>query len=207
MNPCYLETIFPEEVIKAVARNKERGKEVMKLSLKQRRHHVVITEEVVEFIACRFDQEIMMLLLKMREAGVVITEELIKAAAGNWRIGKEVTKLLLEQRGPDIVITDSVVQLVAQKLGREAMLSLLENSKADVAITLDGVKWIDCLYRSFHEDGQFTQFYNAAKTGDERVIRELLGQGVDPEIKNSRDVSPTLDRSILWSFWSSEITT
>ncbi|KAH7310162.1 hypothetical protein BKA65DRAFT_559174 [Rhexocercosporidium sp. MPI-PUGE-AT-0058] len=211
--------VITEAVVKAAAGNSGNGREVMKLLLEKRRAEVVITEAVVEAAAGNSGngREVMKLLLEKRRAEVVITEAVVEAAAGNSRNGGEVMMLLLVKRGADVVITDSVVQLVAKKFGREAILTLLEKSKEDVAIALDVVRWIargygrtaiqilvtkqwaekevpeflqECLHRSSHEDDQFAQFYNAAKTGDERVIRELLGQEVDPEIKNSRDVSP-----------------
>ena len=33
-------------------------------------------------------------------------------------------------------------------------------------------------------------FYNAAKAGDEETVRRLLAQGVEPDLKNPRNVSP-----------------
>ncbi|KAF8848833.1 ankyrin, partial [Acephala macrosclerotiorum] len=34
------------------------------------------------------------------------------------------------------------------------------------------------------------QFYNAAKNGDEETIRQLLAQGIEPDLKNPRGDSP-----------------
>jgi ankyrin repeat protein len=34
------------------------------------------------------------------------------------------------------------------------------------------------------------QFYNSAKAGDVKTIRSLLRQGIDPDLKNPRNISP-----------------
>src|SRR5205814_1773512 len=48
-------------------------------------------------------------------------------------------------------------------------------------------KYLVC---SSREEYLFAQFYRAAEAGEENTINELLAQGVKPDLKDSRNVSP-----------------
>jgi hypothetical protein len=115
-----------------------------------------------------------MLLLEQRGADVVITEEVVKAAAGNEESGKDVMIVLLEQRGADVVITDDVVK-AATTCGQERVLGFIE-------------EWLEISLSK--DDWSTAQFYNAAKSGNENIIQKLLADGVNPDLKNIRRISP-----------------
>ena len=200
------DVMITEEVVKAAAGNFGNGKEVMTLLLEQRGADVMITEEVVKAAAGFGRKEVMTLLLEQRGADVMITEEVVKAAAGNFGSGKEVMTLLLEQRGADVMITEEVVKAAAgnEGSGKEVMTLLLEQRGADVTITeevlkaaatcgQDGVlKIIEEKFKisPSKEEWSIAQFYNAAKFGKADTIQKLLAEGVKPDLKNSRHVSP-----------------
>ena len=198
------DVMITEEVVKTIARIF--GKEVMTLLLEQRGADVMITEEVVKAAAGNFGngKEVMTLLLEQRGADVMITEEVVKAAAGNEENGKEVMTLLLEQRGADVMITEEVVKTIARMFGKEVMTLLLEQRGADVMITEEVVKAaVTCgqdgvlkiIEEKFKispskEEWSIAQFYNAARFGKADTIQKLLAEGVKPDLKNSRHVSP-----------------
>ena len=202
------DVMITEEVVKAAAGNSGNGKEVMTLLLEQRGADVMITEEVVKAAAgnSRNGKEVMTLLLEQRGADVMITEEVVKAAAGNSWNGKEVMTLLLEQRGADVMITEEVVKAAAgnEENGKEVMTLLLEQRGADVMITEEVVKVaatcgqdgvLKIIEEKFKispskEEWSIAQFYNAAKFGKAYTIQKLLAEGVKPDLKNSRHVSP-----------------
>ncbi|KAH6670150.1 hypothetical protein B0J14DRAFT_517196 [Halenospora varia] len=202
------DVVITEEVVMAAAGNRWRGKEVMMVLLEQRGADMVITEEVVEAAAGNEEsgKEVMMILLEQRGADMVITEEVVKAAAGNYVNGKEVMTVLLEQRGADVVITEEVVKAAAgnERSGKEVMTVLLEQRGADVVITEEVVKaaatcgqegvlkTIEKHYKIISSKDQWSvaQFYNAAKSGKEDTIQKLLAEGVEPDLKNPRHVSP-----------------
>ena len=81
--------------------------------------------------------------------------------------------LLLEKRGADVIITEEGVK-VATTVGQEVALEIIK-------------KYL--VYTS-REEYLFAQFYKAAEAGKENTIHELLAQGVKPDLKDSRNVSP-----------------
>jgi hypothetical protein len=133
-----------EEVVKAAAGNKLRGKEVIMLLLKKRGGNVLIIEEVVKAVAGNRQsrKEVIMLLLKERGGNVLITEEVVKAAAGNKQSRKEVIIVLLKERGGNVLIIEEVVKAAAgNRQGREEVIMLLLKKRGgNVLITEEVVK-------------------------------------------------------------------
>lgn len=86
-------------------------------------------------------------------------------------------QLLLEQRGADVVVTEEVMKAAARN-GQEDVLHLLKRHfSVDISV------WTP-----------IAQIYNASKTGDVGVVRELLDEGVSPNFKDDHGRTP------LW--WS-----
>jgi uncharacterized membrane protein YkoI len=156
------EVTITEEVIKAVAKNTQSGKEIMELLHKQRGEEVFsaaaqsgeivtalllkqvgsqakITEEVLKAAAGNTvnGRKVMALLLEQRGSEVKITEEVLKAAAGNTGNGKGVMDLLLQQRGSEVKITEEVLKAAAGNTGngREVMALLLQQRGSEIKIT------------------------------------------------------------------------
>ncbi|ORY68872.1 uncharacterized protein BCR38DRAFT_455710 [Pseudomassariella vexata] len=71
-----------------------------------------------------------------------ITRKLMKAAAGNYGIGKHVMALLLEKRDSEIQITQDVVKAAAgnEGSGKDVMALLPEKRGSEIQITQDVVK-------------------------------------------------------------------
>ena len=193
---------------KAAAGNWESAKEVVTLLLDRRGADVQITEDVAILIARKFNKEVMALLLDRRGADVQITEDVVKAAAGNLESAKEVVTLLLDRRGADVQITEDVVKATATKKGNgeEVITFLLDQRGADVKIT-KGVAFVAAtsgqegvlklIYKRLEwfphykvELSSIAGFFNAAKDGEEEMIRELLVKGTKPDYKNLRNESP-----------------
>jgi hypothetical protein len=166
-----------DEVVKAAAGNERSGEEVMTLLLDRRGDDVKITDEVVKAAAGneRSGKEVTILLLDRRGDDVKITDKVLKAAAGNEHSGEEVMTLLLNRRGDNVQITDDIVTAAATS-GQERVLRLI-----DIRLKIPSLKekWFS-----------IARFYNAAKAGDEEMIRGLLVQGIEPDLKNPRNVSP-----------------
>ena len=73
-----------KEVVKAAARNRQSGGEVMKVLLQERGSEIKITEEVV------------------------------KAAVENKRSGAEIIKILFQERGLEMEVTEGIVKIILQ---------------------------------------------------------------------------------------------
>jgi predicted GNAT family acetyltransferase len=131
------------DVVKAAARNRGSGKEVMALLLERRGDQVEITEDVVKAAARNrgSGKEVMALLLEKRGDQVEITEDVVKAAARNRGSGREVMALLLEKRGDQVEITEEVVKAAAGNWldGKDMMALLLEKRGDQVEITEEAV--------------------------------------------------------------------
>ena len=125
-------------------------------------------EIAVKYGSC----DVVSILLKNKLT--IISEEVVKAAAGNSRNGKEVMTLLLEQRGADMMITEEVVK-AAVTCGQDRVLKTIEEK---FKISPSKEEW------------SIAQFYNAAKFGKADTIQKILAEGVKPDLKNSRHVSP-----------------
>jgi len=84
-------------------------------------------------------------------------------------------RLLLEKRGDEVKITEEVVKAAATS-GQEEILLLFEEQGS--------------LHDCWEQWLPIAHLYNAAKAGDEETIRRLLAQGINPDLKNPRNVSP-----------------
>src|SRR4051812_38694321 len=82
--------------------------------------------------------------------------------------------ILLEQRGTDIVATKEAVKAAAT-CGQERVLKTIEEH---FKISPSEEEW------------SIAQFYDAATSGIEDTIQKLLAEGVKPDLKNRRHVSP-----------------
>jgi hypothetical protein len=168
--------LVTEEVVKAAAGNEKSGKEVMMLLFKQRGDGILVTEEVVKAAAGNEwkAKEVMMVLFDRRGNDILVTEEVVKAAAGNENSGKEVMMLLFKQRGDGILVTEEVVKAAAT-CGQERVLNLINKRHKIENMTT----WFNIAH-----------FYNAAKDGQLGTIQRLLREGVDPDVRNTRGVTP-----------------
>ena len=102
-----------------------------------------------------------------------ITEEVLKAAAANEKLGKWLLKLLLEHGVA--VISDAVVATAAAN-GQEDILQSLED--------WNHIKdWGEQRF-------DVSSFYNAAKNGDEEMIKRLLTNDLDPDLDHRGNISP-----------------
>ncbi|KAJ9130493.1 Tetratricopeptide-like helical domain protein [Pleurostoma richardsiae] len=173
------------EVVEAAAANEWNGREVMELLLEKRGNDVEITTEVVKAAAANYSsgREVMELLLEKRGNDVEITAEVVKAAAANYSSGRQVMELLLEKRGNDITpLLDTSIFVGAAASGQLEVLDLL------------------CRHSFFPlQDGwiSIATLYRAARDGDVKTVRKLLGDGVPPDTKNLQSQTP------LWvaAYW------
>jgi len=103
----------------------------------------------------------------------------VKAAAGNEWNGHEVVSLLLEQCANKPHITSMLMNAdlvkVAATCGQERVLDLLYSQYKFE----DRTTWI-----------RVAQFYNAAKYGELDDVQRFLQEGVAPDLKNIRGVTP-----------------
>ena len=201
-----------EEVVKTAAGNKNYGDKVMTLLLDRRGDDISITKEVLKAAAGNkyHGDKIMTLLLDRRGDDIQITEEVVMAAAGNKWTGKEVMTLLLDQRD-GIPITEDVVKAAAgNEEGGHEVVSLFLKQYANklhitnmlmnadmvkVAATCGQTRVLDLLYSQYKFEDWTTwtrvaQLYNAAKDGHLHVVKRLLRNGVVPDLKNIRGVTP-----------------
>ncbi|CZR68380.1 related to heterokaryon incompatibility protein [Phialocephala subalpina] len=199
------EVKITEEVVEAAAGNWE-GKQVIALLLDQRSAEVKITEGVVKAAVGNWEgKEVMALLFDQRGDEVKITEEVLKAAARNGNGGKEVMALLLDQRGAEVKITEEVlkeaasnesisyemVQLLHQTVGIEVTIGVIKAAATSGqeqvlgllnqwnSITGDEEQWLN-----------ISRLYNAAKNGDAPTVRRLVADGIPPDKRNIRGVTP-----------------
>ncbi|KAK2608999.1 hypothetical protein QQS21_002479 [Conoideocrella luteorostrata] len=210
------EITITDEVVKAAAGNWKSGnggsgKEVMALLLDQRGSEITITDKVVKAAAGNWKsgKEVMALLLNQRGSEITITDEVVKAAAGNGGSGKEVMALLLDQRGSEITITDEVVRAAAgnEKNGHKIMALLFKQRAEETAasiservlfaaatcgqdMVLDLLSRENPLVPIDGEHRSIAKFYNAAKAGQTCHIERLLHEGIKPDFKNIRGVTP-----------------
>ncbi|KAH8649711.1 hypothetical protein BGZ60DRAFT_569767 [Tricladium varicosporioides] len=164
-----------EDVVKAAAGNWGSGKEVIALLLDQRGDEVKITEDVVKAAARNWGsgKEVMTLLLDQRGDEVKITEEVVKEAAGNEQSGEEVIRLL--HQTISIKVTCGVIEAAAT-CGQSQVLGLLDEW---AGIGSEKEKWF-----------KISRFYNAAKDGDITTVRQLLDEGISPDMQNIHGTTP-----------------
>ena len=131
-----------EEVVKAAARRRENGGQIMKLLLDQRDDEIKITEEVIKVAAenRENDYQTMKLLLDKRGNEIKFTEEVLKAVAGNEL--SSVMKIILNRHGDEVKITEEVVKAAAgnQKNGHQIMKLLLDKRGNEIKITEEVLK-------------------------------------------------------------------
>jgi hypothetical protein len=114
----------------------------------------------------------MALLLDRRGDEVQITQEVVVAAAGNAH-GKEIIEYLHQVTPTDI--TDAVIKSAATS-GQENTLRLFDHwAQASVVAK----HWID-----------IARLCTAAKKGDAKTILDLIQQGVPPDERDIRDITP-----------------
>jgi Ankyrin repeats (3 copies) len=175
---CRDEVKITEAVVKAAAGNKEIGEAVMALLLDKRGDEIKITEAVVVAAAENEDsgEAVMVLLLDKRGDEIKITKAVVEVAAGNEVSGEAVMALLLEKRPNDIAacISESVCRAAAT-CGQYGVLDLICRNGF---LPLQD-EWIST-----------ANFYNAAKSGDVDSVKELLAEGIKPDAKNIRSVTP-----------------
>ncbi|KAI1522621.1 Arp Ankyrin repeat [Pyrenophora tritici-repentis] len=148
------------------------GKEIITLLLDKRSNKVQITQEIVVSIAQSFDAKVMTLLLKKRGDEVQITQEVVVAAAGN-EDGGGVVKYLHQIAAIDI--TDAVIQSAATS-GQESTLRLFDHwAKTSIVKKT----WFD-----------IAGLCAAAKKGDGEAVLKFTQQGVPPDERDTRRVTP-----------------
>ncbi|KAF7452322.1 Arp Ankyrin repeat protein [Pyrenophora tritici-repentis] len=164
------EVQITQEVVVAAAGNN--GKEIITLLLDKRGDKVQITQEIVVSIAQSFDAKVMTLLLKKRGDEVQITQEVVVAAAGN-EDGGGVVKYLHQIAAIDI--TDAVIQSAATS-GQESTLRLFDHwAKTSIVKKT----WFD-----------IAGLCAAAKKGDGEAVLKFTQQGVPPDERDTRRVTP-----------------
>ncbi|KAL6886872.1 Pfs, NACHT, and ankyrin domain protein [Trichoderma evansii] len=197
-----------EEVVKAAAGNWKNGKEIMALLLDRRGDQVTITEEVVKAAAKnRNGKQVIALLLDQRGDQVTITEKIVKAAAEN-RNGEEVIALLLDRRGDQVTITEEIIKVAAgNEVNGEGIMTLLLNRRGDHRITIteevvkaaatcgqDAVLNLLSQQNSIISDWdkwhRISKFYKAARAGDIHCIKQLIHEGINPDMKNIKGETP-----------------
>ncbi|KAL7964577.1 hypothetical protein HDV63DRAFT_265294 [Trichoderma sp. SZMC 28014] len=168
-----------EDIIKTAAENMWKGKEILSLLLDKRGDQITISEEVIKTAAGNWKEGegIMALLLDRREHKIIVTEEVMKTVAANRSSGKRMMTLLLNRQGDrQIAITEEVVK-VAATCGHDAVLNVLSRqSNVDIS---NWDKWHD-----------ISKFLKAARTGNIHCIKQLIHEGVNPDMKNTRGETP-----------------
>ncbi|CAN9322796.1 unnamed protein product [Alternaria alternata] len=107
-----LEVPLSTNIIEAAAGNKENGREIMSLLLRDRGEEFMVTEGVIEAAARNEGngQDIMTLLLRERGKEFVVTERVVKAAARNEGNGQDIMTLLLQERKNQFSVTKGVIE-------------------------------------------------------------------------------------------------
>ncbi|KAG9386664.1 Arp Ankyrin repeat protein [Pyrenophora tritici-repentis] len=173
------EVQITQEVVVAAVGNEYNSKEIITLLLNKRGDEVQITQEVVVAAAGNNRKEVMTLLLDKRGDEVQITQEVVVAAAGNN--GKEIITLLLDKRGDKVQITQEIVVSIAQSFDAKVMTLLLKKRGDEVQITQEVV-----VAAAGNEDGLCA----AAKKGDGEAVLKFTQQGVPPDERDTRRVTP-----------------
>lgn len=162
-----------EEVMKAAAGNTH--KSVIDVLLR-RGANTRITEGVMQAAARNEGYEgleILELLLK-QSGNVGITEEVLKAAVWNATYGEEFLELLLEYDGAKTITQETIK--AAATLGEWRIFRLLSRKYNTDLVTTN---WAG-IFRLFR----------ASKAGYSAVVRQLLDDGVDPNLTDQRGRSP-----------------
>ncbi|KAL6800468.1 hypothetical protein J3E68DRAFT_398332 [Trichoderma sp. SZMC 28012] len=174
---CGKSITISKNILERAAKNEKSGREVMALLLDRYGDEVYLTEDIMMAAAKNEEsgKEVMALLLDRYGDEVYITEYIMMAAAKNEESGKEVMALLLDRYGDEIDITEDFVEAVATR-GYSEILDLLSQQNLFIS---DWDKW-----------HRVSNFYNAAQTGYIHIIKQLLDEGVDPDLKGSYGYTP-----------------
>jgi hypothetical protein len=165
------EVKITEEVVKIIAENG--SKDIMELLLEQRSDEVKITEEVVKTIVENGSKDMMALLLEQRSDEVKITEEVAKEAASNESLSCDMIHFLHQTVG--IKVTAGVIEAAATS-GQEQVLGLFD-------------QW-DSIGNNKERLLNIARLYNAARNGKAAIIRQLVADGIPPDKRNIRGVTP-----------------
>lgn len=192
-----------ESIVQAAAENSGSGRAVMLLLLQTYGELVKITENVVLAAVGRgrSSRSVMQLLFKERGSDIKITEQVMKAAVKNNR---GVTALLLEERGDEIEITEDILIAAAANVnqGEKVMDLLLDKRFSDVSALIrdsvcfaaaasgqESILKLLCKRHGFlplrEEWSTMATFFNAARDGDVAVVRRLLKEGIEPDVRNA----------------------
>ncbi|KAF3076247.1 hypothetical protein CFAM422_001038 [Trichoderma lentiforme] len=206
---CGDQIIITEDIVKAAAGNKGKGKEIMTLLLNRYQDQIIITSEVL--CSAVFNdyrgKEILAVLLDRCGSQIDITEDIIMAAVRMEESGKDVMGLLLDQRGDQITITKGILkELMANEVsGGDVMALLLDRYGDEIDITEDIIEAAaahgqneilnllsqqDLFISDWDKWHSISNFYKAAQAGDVHIIEQLLDQGVNPVLKDSRGFTP-----------------
>ncbi|KAI2482638.1 Arp Ankyrin repeat protein [Pyrenophora tritici-repentis] len=200
------EVQITQEVVVAAAGNKYNGQEIITLLLDKRGDEVQITQEVVVAAAGNYrnGQEVMALLLDKRGDEVQITQEVVVAAAGNKYNGKEIITLLLDERGDEVQITQEVVVAAAGNEDGGGVVKYLHQIAAiditDAVIQSAATSGQENTLRLFDHWAKtsivkktwfdIAGLCAAAKKGDGEAVLKFTQQGVPPDERDTRRVTP-----------------
>jgi len=198
------EVKITEEVVEAAIGNWRSGEEMVALLLDRRGNEVKITKELVKAVARNGWQEVMALLLDRRGNKVKITEEVLKAAARNW--SEEVIALLLNRRGDEVKVTEEVlIEAVSNEHQSYGAVQLLFHQTVEIKVTVrvieaaatsgqERVLGILVQWDSISSDKErwldISRLYLAAKNGDAATVHQLVANGIPPDKRNIRGVTP-----------------
>lgn len=131
-----------EEVVKAAARNRTNGKQIMHLLLEQRAEAIDLTDRVIEELVTFFDRTHMELLLKHRGHDVRITETAVQTAARKREFGEQILSLLLHHVGDDMMVTEEISKAAAANTwrGKQVIQVLLDHQERGIMVTEEVVK-------------------------------------------------------------------
>ncbi|EJP69845.1 ankyrin repeat-containing protein [Beauveria bassiana ARSEF 2860] len=119
----------------------------------------------------------MALLLEQRGDEITITEEVVKAAAGNEGNGQQIVQLLFDQRREEAAASvTGMTLLTAATCGQDGVLDLISRQ--------------DGLISANDEHRRVANFYNAAKAGNVCWVEQLIQEGVKPDSKNPKGLTP-----------------
>ncbi|KAI1672188.1 hypothetical protein L13192_03047 [Pyrenophora tritici-repentis] len=200
------EVQITQEVVVAAAGNEYNGKEIITLLLDKRGDEVQITQEVVVAAAGNYrnGKEVMALLLDKRGDEVQITQEVVVAAAGNKYNGKEIITLLLDKRGDEVQITQEVVVAAAGNEDGGGVVKYLHQIAAiditDAVIQSAATSGQESTLRLFDHWAKtsivkktwfdIAGLCAAAKKGDGEAVLKFTQQGVPPDERDTRRVTP-----------------
>jgi len=196
--------ITQNTLMRAAESDDYKADKVIKLLL-NRAGNMEITEEVMKAAAGNTHESVIDVLL-CRGANTRITEGVMQAAARNeGREGIEILELLLKQSG-NVGITEEVLKAAVWNAtyGEEFLELLLEYDGAKTitqetikaAATLGEWRIFRLLSRKCNTDLVTTNWagifrlFRASKAGYSAVVRQLLHDGVDPNLTDQRGCSP-----------------